>query len=118
MGKNSELSTKRKFKLEQTLNDIDDGEFIKLDKSLSLMELEYLVKAIKMPYQDILEDINDYDSNRYNAVIFVNCLASKYSVSNNDVLERVQDVRRISNYKKSIDSEKEISLKKKNKAGF
>lgn len=46
---NNELTTKRKYELEQTIESNND-EFIEIDKSLSLSELIYLVEAFKMPY--------------------------------------------------------------------
>ncbi len=114
---NNELTTKRKYELEQTIESNND-EFIEIDKSLSLSELVYLVEAFKMPYQEILDSINDYDSKRYNAVVFANYLADKYGVSRENIIKRVQDVRKISNYVANIDRTKKISLKKKNKMGF
>lgn len=114
---NNELTTKIKYELEQTIESNND-EFIEIDKSLSLSELIYLVEAFKMPYQEILDFVNDYDSKRYNAVIFTNYLAEKYGVSRENIIKRVQDVRKISNYTKNINSTKKISLKKKNKADF
>ena len=98
---NNELTTKRKYELEQTIESNND-EFIEIDKSLSLSELIYLVEAFKMPYQEILDFVNDYDSKRYNAVIFTNYLAEKYGVSRENIIKRVQDVRKISNYTKNI----------------
>ena len=98
---NNELTTKRKYELEQTIESNND-EFIEIDKSLSLSELIYLVEAFKMPYQEILDFVNDYDSKRYNAVIFADYLAEKYGVSRENIIKRVQDVRKISNYTKNI----------------
>ena len=114
---NNELTTKRKYELEQTIESNND-EFIEIDKSLSLSELIYLVEAFKMPYQEILDFVNDYDSKRYNSVIFADYLAEKYGVSRENIIKRVQDVRKISNYTKNIKSTKKISLKKENKADF
>ncbi len=112
MGKKKELSTKRKYELEQLLKNSNINEIID-NNNLSLDELIYIVSAVKMPYQDVINDIIDYDSNRYNPVNYVYNLAEKFNVSREDTIKRFQDVRKVSKYEMNINSSNEITLKKK-----
>lgn len=112
MSKKKELSTKRKYELEQIIKSTSINEVIDNNK-LSLDELVYIVSAVKMPYQDVLKDIIDYDSNKDNPVNYSYNLAEKYNVSYDDAIKRVQDIKKISKYEMNINSSDEMSLKMK-----
>ncbi len=112
MSKKKELSTKRKYELEQMIKNNNINEIID-DNRLSLDELIYIVSAVKMPYQDVLNDIIDYDSNRYNPVNYSYNLAEKFNVSREEAIKRFQDVRKISKYEMNLNNSNEMTLKKK-----
>ena len=89
-----EISIERKLEIELELNQKED---IELNNKLSIPELVYYIEAIKMPYQEILDAIEWYDSNKIDAVKFVNELRQNYNVENDDIIKRIQDVRTIKN---------------------
>lgn len=88
-------------------------------------DTKYLVNATIMPIEEIEEYINYYDTNKCNPVNFINEIIAKYfgndiNLRNSDreedkkkyktdrnlVIERIQDVRRIVNYEKSLTNPK------------
>lgn len=100
-----EIAVERKVEIEFELNQKED---IELNNKLSILELVYYIEAIKMPYQEILDAIEWYDSNKIDAVKFVNELIQKYNVDRDDIIKRIQDVRAI---KKHLDAKNKSNVK-------
>ena len=67
-------------------------------------DTKYLVNATIMPIDEIKEYINYYDTNKCNPINFINEIFNKYLNGNKEdknlVIERIQDVRRITKYEK------------------
>lgn len=67
-------------------------------------DTKYLVNATIMPIDEIKEYINYYDTNKCNPINFINEIINKYLNGNKEdknlVIERIQDVRRITKYEK------------------
>lgn len=67
-------------------------------------DTKYLVNATIMPIDEIKEYINYYDINKCNPINFINEIINKYLNGNKEdknlVIERIQDVRRITKYEK------------------
>ena len=67
-------------------------------------DTKYLVNATIMPIEEIKEYINYYDTNKCNPINFINEIINKYLNGNKEdknlVIERIQDVRRITKYEK------------------
>lgn len=67
-------------------------------------DTKYLVNAAIMPIDEIKEYINYYDTNKCNPINFINEIINKYLNGNKEdknlVIERIQDVRRITKYEK------------------
>ena len=78
-------------------------------------DTKYLVNATIMPIDEIKEYINYYDTNKCNPINFINEIINKYLNGNKEdknlVIERIQDVRRITKYEKEQTNNK---VKKRN----
>ena len=61
---------------------------------------EYLARATAMPYNDIKQALLDYDSSspKMDEIKFVRDLQEKYQQSEENVLKRIKDVRRLLKY--------------------
>ena len=59
--------------------------------------VEYLELATVMPYNEILIAINEYDKSnpKMDELIFIKNLADKYKQSHENVIKRIQHVRRL-----------------------
>lgn len=92
-----EISIERKLEIELELKQKED---IELNNKLSIPELVYYIEAIKMPYQEMLDAIKWYDIAKpyIDELKFVRDLSQKYNVERDDIINRIQDVRRINNY--------------------
>lgn len=92
-----EISVERKLEIELELKQKED---IELNTKLSISEIVYYIEAIKMPYQEILDAIKWYDSKKLyvDELKLVQDLSQKYNVERDDIINRIQDVRRINNY--------------------
>ena len=92
-----EISVERKLEIELELKQKED---IELNTKLSISEIVYYIEAIKMPYQEILDAIKWYDSKKayVDELELVQHLSQKYNVERDDIINRIQDVRRINNY--------------------
>lgn len=71
-------------------------------KSSHEQDIDYMTAAFRMPYTQLVKDIQRYDaaSPRMNAVVFVNSLCKKYNADRDSVVRRVQEVRKYSACKK------------------
>lgn len=103
--KMNKLSAERMIKLEDYLKE----EIIKNEKSFMSViskfpfeESMYLMCAYKMPLESIIDAVNWYDVNKCNPVVFVETLCETYYVTREDVIKRVQSVRRIMAYKENV----------------
>lgn len=103
--KMNKLSAERMIKLEDYLKE----EIIKNEKSFMSViskfpfeESLYLMYAYKMPLESIIDAVNWYDVNKCNPVAFVESLCETYYVTREDVIKRVQSVRRIMAYKENV----------------
>jgi len=68
----------------------------------------YILEAYQIPIEEISKEIKRYDSSRpkLDEIKFVNELCKKYDVDRKTIIQRIQNVRRISRYLK----EKNMSL--------
>lgn len=82
---------------ERTLNILFTKLRYEDDDNLSLKDLEYLVDAYLMPFDEINKHIDRYDSSlpKLDAIKFVNELASTYNVDKDKIIRRIQEVRNI-----------------------
>ena len=60
-------------------------------------ESAYLIRSFNMPLKEMLKVINDYDASKVkpDEIKLINDLAKKYGVTKEDIIKRVQDVRRV-----------------------
>lgn len=99
---------------ERTLNILFTKLRYEDDDNLSLKDLEYLVDAYLMPFDEINKHIDRYDSShpKLDAMKFVNELASTYNVDKDKIIRRIQEVRNIN---KVIKLEQNNKTKRLNK---
>lgn len=99
-----------KLNITKTDNKLNERElnilFTKLryedDETLSLKDLEYLVNAYLMPFDEIEKAIERYDSSfpSLDELLFVRELAEHYNVDRHKIIKRIQEVRKINELKK------------------
>jgi len=82
---------------ERTLNILFTKLRYEDDDNLSLKDLEYLVDAYLMPYDEINKHIDRYDSShpKLDAMKFIDELVSTYNVDKDKIIRRIQEVRNI-----------------------
>ena len=103
--KMNKLSTERMIKLEEYLKEEiikNDKSFMSVIRKFPLEESLYLMYAYKMPLESIIDAVNWYDVNKCNPVTFLESLCETYYVTREDVIKRVQSVRRIMAYKENV----------------
>lgn len=79
-------------------NDFFNTELIEklnIDKSLYDLCVEYLKRAIKIPREDMLRVLNEYDNShpKMDEVKLINDLSIKYQVNREIILKRIREVR-------------------------
>ena len=82
---------------ERTLNILFTKLRYEDDDNLSLKDLEYLVDAYLMPFDEINKHIERYDSShpKLDAIKFIDELVSTYNVDKDKIIRRIQEVRNI-----------------------
>lgn len=95
---------------------VEPSRMIEIDESIELIttfgltdvEKEYLNLAIKMPTSEIKTFIEFYDNSRpkYDEIKFVLMLETRYNESRENIIKRIQQVRRIMEYEKKLEENK------------
>ena len=96
-----EITIERKIEIELELKKIflEQKEEIELNNKLSMSELVYYIEAIKMPCQEILDALKLNDSSTtVDSIKLVKEMSQKYNVDIDDIINRIQDIRRINLY--------------------
>ena len=104
-NKKDRLDTERKLELEK---DIFSGNIIGTIDSLTNIELDYVKKSIQRPYQEFKKFIYLYDNAKpkLDELLFIEFLGNLYSSSREEIIKRIQEVRRISTLETSYEVEK------------
>lgn len=78
---------------------------------LTKEEREYLEFAIKMPISEITAFIEFYDNSspKYDELKFVSMLETRYDENRENIIKRIQQVRRIMKYQKEKEESKNFS---------
>lgn len=79
----------------------------------NIEELKYWIYSIKMPYEKIVKDIIRYDNSspKMDELKFINDLQIKYNQSKENIILRIQQVRKIMQYEQQL--ENNITTKRK-----
>jgi len=101
------LSIEEKIELESKLTDLlnsgktREDAVILLMKGMTFEECVYILSAYMMPYDEIKDEINRYDVSKpkLDEIKFVNDLNRKYKCHKRVIIDRIQDVRKITQYK-------------------
>lgn len=106
--KMSKISSERMLELEKILKECISKKkpFTEIAKKYKLEESLYLLYAYKMPIDSINNELIWYDTNKVNPILFINSLMEKYGVTKDEVIIRVQEIRRINKYNESINIKK------------
>ena len=92
------LEVKRMLELEEMARTSD------IKYPLSLEEWRYIERAEKMPFDEIVNSIENYNRNFLimDQISFINKLLTKYSVTEKELEKRFNEIYRIRRYKNGI----------------
>lgn len=96
------IEIKRKLEIEDKLEELKIKSIVDLaNEGYSLEELNYILRAILMPLNEMSEYIEIYDTSRprIDELEFVCKLCSKYQTDSKTLISRIREVRRINNYR-------------------
>ena len=95
------------------------SRMIEIDQNIEMLstfgltseEKEYFEFAIKMPTSEIKTFIEFYDNSqpKYDELKFVSMLMTRYSESHDNIIKRIQQVRRIMKYEEKLEESKKFS---------
>lgn len=107
------------MKTYKTINTIKISRMIEIEEMISLgqnaslinEEREYLEFAIRMPFSEMKTFIEFYDSShpKLDEIKFISILKTRYKESQENVIKRIRQVRRIMEYEKKLEESNSFS---------
>ena len=107
------MKVERMNKLEDRIDELKVLSINELAKlNYSLQDIDFILKALLMPLNEIVEYLAIYDTSRprIDELKFINDISVKYHTDTKNVLKRIRETRRIKKYRDSKQSIKSNSF--------